>query len=327
MNGSNRTPGLDKLEDVEFWSTINDDATITDRPFSKRKSQYRIGSEQEAKLVRQIVEDGYFESPMFIDPQETEELRRIIGNLHAHNIMPLYVTIYDEFWELLYRLRWIITPILGGNCRFLPDFWAWYIEPRDDNAGWKPHRDAQPVRGMIRTDGRPRLCTLWIPLMDVEASNSCIYVLPRKYDDELRKMIHRSRDDPDRGEIQKFPITTQNLTRVRALPVREGAIIGWDATTFHWGSGSSQWATEPRISIGIYIESQDIPLHGLPFNETGMRHIDLDDPDFRMPFETRLTVIANILDTYIYKFNKGTESDAFLSEAVRQFHNKWRRAR
>ena len=324
MDNTNSTPSIDNLEDIGFWSSINKGATISDQPFIRSKSQYQMTQEQKDKLVIQCIEEGYFESPMFIEKAETENLRNMISNLYHHKIMPLYIAVYDEFWEFLYRLRQVATPLLGDNYRLLPDFWAWYIEPGDDSTGWKPHRDAQLVKGIIRADGRPKICTIWVPLMDVDTSNSCIYVLPRKYDDEFKRMVEGRSNNTNSSPKNRFPLNSLNLNRIRALPVKEGAFIGWDSTVFHWGSGSSRWATEPRISIGIYVESEDLPIHNWAFDESGIKHINLDDPEYRLPFKTRLTIIACILETYIYKFNNAAESDKFLTDAVRQFHGKWK---
>lgn len=64
------------------------------------------------------------------------------------------------------------------------DMLAWLIDPRNDGAGFAPHRDRQPddVPASFRADGSAKLATCWVPLTDATTANSCLYVLPRGQD-------------------------------------------------------------------------------------------------------------------------------------------------
>jgi len=77
------------------------------------------------------------------------------------------------------------------------------------------------------------------------------------------------------------------------------------------------------VSIGIYYESADAAMVGHPFDAQGRRFINTHNPDLRLSFEDRLTIIANILSIYIDSGHMGSEPN--FTPAVKEFCQRWKR--
>ena len=50
-----------------------------------------------------------------------------------------------------------------------------------------------------------------------------------------------------------------DLPSIRALPAKPGDVIIWDATVFHWGAQSSEFAEKPRLSMALEVQSNKAP--------------------------------------------------------------------
>jgi hypothetical protein len=235
--------------------------------------------------------------------------------------MPPYIAVFDEFWQFLQGLRNTLNPILGTSYRLSPDYWAWHIETNAASRGWIFHRDANldrpfDAQAHMHADGKPRLCTVWTPLTDATTHNSCIYVLPFPHDPAIQSFLRKE----SMAQIQQHAQTT-DWTNVRALPAQAGSLLGWNPYIAHWGSRSTEWATHPRISLGIYYEAADSPQVGRPFDSEGRRYIDVHNPDFRFGFEHRLAIIANLMAIYAHRGQMVNEPN--FSPAVIDFCQRW----
>jgi hypothetical protein len=113
-----------------------------------------------------------------------------------------------------------------------------------------------------------------------------------------------------------------NWTNIRALPAQAGSVLGWSAYIIHWGSQSTDWATHARVSMGIYYETADAPMVGRPFDPEGRRYINLHDRDFRISFQDRLRIIANIFA--IYGNGPQMANEPNFSPAVNDFCQRWK---
>lgn len=65
---------------------------------------------------------------------------RSVARLRAAGWDPLFLAVYDEAWVMARRLERIIGHTTGGN-RLTMDFLAWWVDPREGQAGFSPHRD------------------------------------------------------------------------------------------------------------------------------------------------------------------------------------------
>lgn len=312
---------LKHLGSTAFWHELMPVLHITDTPFENQHIGHELSPELQTRLRKQMIDDGYFQLPPILDEEETLLLRNLVLQLHQENIMPIFAAVYDEFWQTLQRLRGLLTPVLGAGYRLVPDFWVWHVEADDNVAGWGPHRDGDQVATNMRSDGTPTLCTAWITLTDVDTTNSCIYLLPRKYDAVFQDFVRRKFGQPGIPNPEQIPLP---LNRVRALPARAGSILGWDQNMLHWGSGSSQWAAGPRISVGIYYLAADAPLAGRPFDDTHRIHIEYEDPTCRLTLKDRLTIIANDMDTYANKLERDKVHEPHYGPTFRAFRERWK---
>ncbi len=271
------------LEAPEFWERLNPNLTISDNPFREDRPQYPYDKNKVQEHVRQVIKEGYLQTEPVIDDELTSKLAGAVKRIYRLGLPAPFCFVYDEFWQLLDRLSNILTPVLGENYQFIPDFWAWHVPKNDTAAGWSPHRDHQYKRHTLREDGKPLVLTLWIPLTDVSPLNACMYVLP----------LHLDPNYPD--NIDNQTVAPEHLQSIRALPVKAGSILAWNTYIIHWGSRSSEWASGPRISIGIYYQSGDVS----PFEDITMRF------PCPVPFEFRLGVIGRS----ILMYNKNYLSD------------------
>lgn len=309
---------LTDLTDQNFWHALNPDAHITDTPFVNQ-TEVKFNDEQQQSLVQHMAVDGYFHTSSVLDVNELIKLRNIVLNLYANGLLPLFATMYDEFWQLVIKLRKCYAPILGDAYRLTPDFWVFYIRQDINAHGWQIHRDAPFTKEAINENGLPNLLTVWLPLTDVTPYDSCMYVVPRVYDE----IYHKIR----RGELAHsndaaFPV---QLNHIRALPVKAGEMLGWDATLLHWGSASSFWATLPRISIGIYYESASQNKYAAAKNyDSSRKYIEHDNLNSVISFENRLRIVANNLNTYKHKFDEGGGAiEDNYAEVFQQFRDQW----
>lgn len=281
--------GIHELEDINFWRRLNPELCISDNPFDKSLPDFDLNQSESARCKRQVTEEGYLQTGPMLPGQLVRKLSFGIKQVFRLGVPGPFAFVYDEYWQVLNCFSKLLVPILGENYRFIPDFWAWHIVKQDSARGWSPHRDHQHGKNTLNKDGSPQLLTLWIPLTDATPLNSCMYVLP----------THLDPNYPD--NIDKQTVEHDQLQCVRALPAKAGSVLGWNSYVIHWGGQSSQWAEEPRISIGIYYQSKEIE----PFD-----HLAMDFP-CDVPFEFRLGIIGRSL--LMYNNNKLSSNLRFSS--------------
>jgi hypothetical protein len=84
-----------------------------------------------------------------------------------------------------------------------------------------------------------------------------MYVIPKNKLDP-----HTSLEEADVREL---------LHATRALPARAGEVLGWDFDVIHWGSPSSDAATEPRVSLSqVFIARSTEPDGELLFETSSL---------------------------------------------------------
>jgi hypothetical protein len=261
-----------------FWRGLCPDLRISPEPFAGPSVPLpSLPPDAAPRLVEQIVEEGYFQTAPLLPLPEMERLAAAVSTVVAAGYHPLFATVYDEIWQMLAKLGNVLDPILGAGFRAVPDFWLWHVDADPERSGWAPHRDLQ-YKNTLRPDGRPTLITVWIPFTDATPLNSCIYVLPLSRDPSYPANVHNR--------------SIEHLQDVRALPAQAGSILGWNQYLLHWGSRSSRRADRPRISLGIYFQSGDVP----PFDPLAR---ELRGP---LSFELRLAFIGTAFLRYDRRF-------------------------
>ena len=126
-----------------------------------------------------------------------------------------------------------------GPCVCLSDGWAWLVDARTGR-GWSGHRGWTSL--LRDVDGRPQLINVWLALTDVTTSHSRITLVPRSLDPHYPRALEEAPDE----------------RLCKAISVRAGQAIYWDANVFHWGSEAHGVASTPRISVSYTVASRNV---------------------------------------------------------------------
>jgi phytanoyl-CoA dioxygenase PhyH len=218
------------------------------------------------RMAEDLGSDGYSQISNVLSPAETDRLAAAVEKLRAEGWPPVFGFVFDEFWRPFARLRPVLAASLGAAYRHLPELWAWHLDPRRSEPGWKPHRD-KGSRSLL-PDGRPKSLTVWIALTEATPLNGCIYVLPATRDPNYR--------------IEAASLELRDLQDIRALPVPAGTALVWSQALLHWGGRASPQAPAPRISLSCEFQRGDVP----PLEEP------LFDASRPPSFELRLRLVA-----------------------------------
>jgi len=251
-----------------------------------------IPEEQHLYINQLVKQEGYFHGNIGTWHIPIATLAATIKELHAAALPPVFVFLYDEIWQLAYQLSSTITCLLGEQYWMLPDFWAWYIDPAHNEAGWRPHRDKGYQA--LRADGTPNSLTAWIPLTSANVLNGCMYILPAD-----RDPVYGTPDDAH------WNIDYPNI---RALPANPNEFLIWNQAVLHWGARSNHRAAgQPRISCAFEFQRRDIPAWNQP----------LIFPNSFLSFNQRLNLVGQQILQYqhMYPLSKS------LSELAQQMVN------
>jgi hypothetical protein len=270
---------LRRFESAAFWKKVNPSLHITSRPFSRRRKPYRVNSKRISAALEQVKSDGYFQVEAVIPRADCKKLGDAVLRIVAAGGHPLFAMVYDEFWRVFSRFDPILEPILGKGYRLVGDYWFWCVSPNSAPSGWGPHRDSQ-CPAPLRDDGRPPIISVWIPFTDAVPTNGCIYVLPTSLDKNVV--------DPQTGDRG---MAVRSLQDVRALPAKAGSVLGWNQHILHWGGRCTKYAPHPRISVGIYAETTEIPSS----HSVEALFVDFDKS---LPFEKRLGFVGTAIVRY-----------------------------
>lgn len=222
--------------------------------------------------------EGYSHMGHLLSESELATVVALFHKLHGMGLPVVFGFVYDILWQKLFTSGRALSAALGEELSVLPAFWAWYVVPEENQAGWTPHRD----RGNLGLDaqGKVTCYNSWFALTDANPDNSCVYILPKDRDSNY-------------GIAESAKCAFQSI---RALPTKAGSGWVWDQTIFHWGSQSSAFATHPRLSCAMEFQLRSVPAMGQPM-------LSLE----RIPnFNQRLHLIMTQLQQYkpMYKFNK-----------------------
>jgi hypothetical protein len=238
------------LENINFWHKLNPKCTISDDPWPQNIEPYQISPGEMAEHAATMIREGYFQTRPIIPPDDLDTLVNCILNIASWKLPLSYAFVYDKFYSVIARLSNVLNPILGTGYQLVPEELNVFHVPVGDNAtGFPPHRDYLRMANSIGSDGLPKLVTVWIPLTDATTLNSCMYVLPGHLDPLY----------PDRASQFEVGDPRDLLQNIRALPAKAGSILCWNTSLLHWGSRSSQQATHPRLSFGVYFQSRELP--------------------------------------------------------------------
>jgi hypothetical protein len=225
-------PDIDALRQPQSWLSMNSTLHVAN-PESASVEAIGIDETSADILEGLLVREGYFQLSPLPWKLPLGDMATAIVRLAERGFVPPFCFVYDEFWLMFIKLNLLLRRLLGEGYYMLPNFWAWHIDPRVGQSGWKPHRDRD--RSALFPDRRPKSLTVWLPLTDATTLNGCIYVLPAHLDG------------------------TYATSRDSALPGQQGSVFVWTQALLHWGSRSSSLASNPRISMSVEFQRGDVP--------------------------------------------------------------------
>jgi hypothetical protein len=227
----------------QAWLELNPALGVVDADRAKKLSIMKVDEATGNALEGQLLREGYFHIPQVPWNLPLADMSQAIARLVQRGLVPPFCFMYDEFWLMFAKLHQMLSRLLGPEYAMLPDFWAWYVDPRAGGSGWKPHRDKN--HNALFPDGRPKSLTVWVPLTEATPLNGCIYLVPAHLDP-----TYNTEQDRD------WRFAYQDI---RALPSPAGGLLVWNQAVIHWGSRSSPLAAGPRISVAFEFQRGDVP--------------------------------------------------------------------
>jgi len=243
-------PVADML-DEQFWRDTFPELSIG-TVFSSEFPINALGPERDQRVLSRMQVEGYFHETDVVLVDLASRLSIAVERAHSLGIPPVFIFLFDETWAAFYRQHASLAVFLGPDYRVLPDFWAWRVDPRAGQAGWRPHRDKGWIS--LGPDGSPKSLTVWIPLTEANPMNGCMYVLPAN-----RDPVYGT--DQDANWQVDFP-------SIRALPGKPGDFFCWNQAVLHWGAQTSQFSETPRMSMALEFQRADAPAFNEPLLPT-----------------------------------------------------------
>lgn len=252
---------------------------------------------REEKLVQQkkMSIDGYFQqdSGVIQFKLEIASLAALVDRLNILGLPPVVLFYTDFAWLIFYSLNDLLTDALGDDFMFLPDFWAWHVDPQKGQAGWTPHRDRS--KNALFADGSIKSVTCWIPLTEADPLNGCMYIVPKQHD--LSYGVEGAKINLKNG-----------LPSIRALPAKPGDVLVWCQEVLHWGAQSSEFSKKPRMSIALEAQSGKADPLNLP----------LINPNELLSETSRLKLIGKQMLQYKHMHSLSTQQEQFALYLINQ---------
>jgi len=266
---------LGTVSNRTFWRGLAPRFHIADREF------LGPGGEVDSVPGEGLARDGYVQIAGLELGADWPAMAALARKLTALSLDPVFAFVYDEFWRPYFRLDALLRRILGPYT-FLPDFWAWNVEP--GGAGWGAHRDRGHLA--LNADGSPLSLTVWIAISEATRENGCIHMVPKACDANYGSPLDNSWRFRDED--------------VRALPARPGDVLIWNQAVLHWGGEARADAAHSRVSMSFEVQRIDVPTQETP----------LIAPWHIVPFEERLVLIARKILHYKHMHKLTPELEA-----------------
>lgn len=272
-----RMVSADRILDRDFWKALAPDLHIADAAFLHQDAKLPSG-EHERLAAEGLQHDGYTQLRDIELGMDCPTMARVARRLSAEGLDPTFGFVYDEFWRPYFRLDRLFRHLLGAYT-FLPNFWAWNIDPARGESGWSAHRDVG--RAALLPDGSPKSLTIWIAISEATPRNGCLHMVPRHA-------------DPTYG-TETDAHWKHSPEDVRPLPAKPGDVLIWNQAVLHWGGQSYPDASESRVSMSLEAQRLDQSLIEKPAIA----------PDEMLSFDLRLTLIGRKLLHYRHMYNAG----------------------
>ena len=213
-------------------------------------------SDQVGLHAQQLLDEGKVD-----DLFEDLPFGKRLAALHAKNELPLRQWNEPFFGPELHALinhsgiAEALEPHLGSNVSFNGDYHLRPKLPDSERTAFPLHQDSQYYGQASR---RAHIVTVWIPLVDVDETNGCLYVIPESHEWEL---FGSARDEL--GNMRSFEDVEARGTPV-PIPMALGDILLFSNMTFHGSkvnrSDGVRWSTDIRYirTPGTYDASDEV---------------------------------------------------------------------
>lgn len=225
---------IDLLTSQKFWSETLPELSIGELQEYNSNKSLKVSTTKLEKECERLDYDGHFVFDDVLELAPIFKLKRSIEILNEKGIPAIFLSLYDEFWQMVADLRPLGQTLLGEDYMIYPDYWVWHVDAKNESKGWRPHREsyvATPDPNYPTTS-----ISLWVALSDATTENGCMYVLPKS---------------KDKGYPHTLVFDINTLQDVKALPVKAGSVIGWNQSVFHWGASNSKYAHDSRMSFAM----------------------------------------------------------------------------
>ena len=172
--------------DISFWKSLAPTLHIYDEDHFRQQRVFNRTIINRDLLLEQVLTEGYSQLSPLDWELPLQAMIDLIEDLYQMHIPITFCYLFDEFWYLFMQLHHSFEDILGQEYQRLPDFWAWRVDPKQQERGWRVHRDKN--FDTLFSNGMPKSISVWIPLSDATTSNGCMYVLPADRDPTYRRI-------------------------------------------------------------------------------------------------------------------------------------------
>jgi len=248
---------------------------------------------EEHELRTRLMQDGY----ALVDPptqdrsrfdELTNTLKEGISLLNEMRIPAVFIMLCDEAWEYAQTANQVLQKSAHPCNVFNFDILAWHVDPKENTAGFSPHRDRQPIEPTtsFHDDDQAKYVTLWTALSDANPENSCLYIIPKQYDPGY------TTGDGEKDPLQRALSTKEAYQHIR----QAGQSVLFTHRSLHWGSrGNSKTSVEPRTAISFVCSD--------PSFERPYLNSNYFTEDRIPPFRIRLLLVCAQLLIYYQRFN------------------------
>ena len=270
----------ESIGDIEYWQELCPKLSIGDGELLREAVAFELHEDEIQRLKGQMLHDGFFtlHSDALPWAMDVRDIAAGMERLKEQGWHPNFIMMYDQPWLLAQQLSKAMLQITGNTHNF--DWLAYHIEP-PDGAGIPPHRDFMhcPPESW-HDDGSPKVVTVWVSLGNAGPLNSCLHILPASRDPLYR--AGKATETPH----EVIP-TDAAFQDIMAVPLGPGSLVAFSHRLYHWGSASTPYAAEPRVSIAFGVSHTSFKRPYLP-----ERHLPLP------PFHIRLALTCGQMLIY-----------------------------
>lgn len=137
---------LSQARDAGFWRALNPHLTISDDPPAAPRASAPVDPSIVETAARQIVEEGYLQTPPLLPLARATALRAAAEQVVAAGFPAVFTCVYDQFYQAFHGLDALFAPLLADGYLMVLQGLATYVVPAGDPVyrRWTtvaPHRD------------------------------------------------------------------------------------------------------------------------------------------------------------------------------------------